>query len=273
MKTLTRIFTSTVLTVAVLALATADGHADEAGSSFQSPINNIGSIAVKANDPAQAGQFFAEVLEFDRHSANSDLGVEYFQLPSGQYLRLISPQSSDADVYERPVIGFGVDNLDEARKTFEANGLAFEGETVKTPSDARAVFEDIDGNLTELVQNPPLKPFDQGDKELQVTAIGWVGIDVDDHTESFQFFNSKLGFSEVPLPGLSNPYTLMGFDDLTFFEVLNTLGSDYPVVAFQVDNSQNGGAILKQRVVKLSGGIGGNPGLAVQSFESPDGSV
>lgn len=269
MKSLFQDLTPKGLAVGLLAFAALGAQAAEG----ESPVKFVGSISVKTDDPQQSGQFFADVLEFDRHSSDADLGVEYFQLPSGQYFHLMTAEAANAEVYKTPLIGFGVDNIDEARQTLESNGLAFEGETQKTPSGGRAFFKDVEGNLMEVVQNPPTQDFDQQDKKLQVFAIGWVGVDVDDHAESFQFFNEKFGFTEIPLRGGGNPFTLMGFEDDTYFEVLNYLGGDYPEVAFQVKDVRAGVEVLKERGVKLIGGIGGPPGLTTQKFEGPDGIV
>lgn len=238
-------------------------------------IKNIGWVGVKANDLSQADEFFTQVLEFDKHSAVPAMDIEIYQLPSGQYFELMSHKTPNVDVFEKPFIGFEVEDVDEARKKLEAKGLLFEGKTFKIPTGGWAFFKDIDGNLMEIVQNPPRKTFSQTAKKLKIQAIGWLGLGVANHKESFQFFNTQLGLREVALPGENNPYTLMGFKDQSFFEVLDHLNEewdiDYPMVAFQVEDIDTAVKVLQERKVKLIGEIGGNPGLKVQCFEGPDG--
>lgn len=242
---------------------------------FVSPIKNIGWVGVKADKLPEADKFFTEILEFDKHSSIPEMDIEIYQLPSGQYFELMSHKTPNVDVFIKPFLGFEVANIDKARKVLEANGLHFEGKTFKIPTGGWAFFKDADGNLMEIVQNPPRKDFSQNNKKLKILGMGWIGIDVEDHKRSYKFFKEKLGFNQVPLPGENNPYTLMEFKDRSFFEVLDHLkeeiGVAYPMVAFQVPNIREAVEILKERKVKLIGKIGGNPGLTVQTFEGPDG--
>lgn len=244
---------------------------------FKSPVTQIGWIGVKANKLKEADDFFTKILEFDKHSSIPEMDIEIYQLPSGQYFELMSHKTPQVDVFKKPFIGFEVKNVENARKKLEANGLTFEGETFKIPTGGWAFFKDNEGNLMEIVQNPKRKTFKQDAKKLKIQGIGWVGLDVANHKESFKFYHDKLGFTHIPLPGENNPYTLMGFKNKTFFEVLDNLdketGVNYPIVAFQVNDIKKSVEILKSHGVKLIGKIGGNPGLSVQKFEGPDGII
>ena len=260
--------------VAVLAIMSCGGQ-KEPKPEFVSPIKQVGWMGVRASDLSKAKEFFKQTLELDIHTSAE--GVEIFQLPNGQFFELLSDSVPDSELFKEPLLGFEVENVKNARRSLEANGLKFEGDTQNLLDFSWSFFKDHEQNLLVIVSTPPPKLFPQTDKKLKILSMGWIGYNVDDHKAAYQFYNKKLGLQAAALD--TEHFTAIPFSNQTIFEVLNRstvmeLPVNYPVIGFQVDNLKESVEILKERKVKLIGTLQSeSPELAWQYFEGPDGIV
>jgi catechol 2,3-dioxygenase-like lactoylglutathione lyase family enzyme len=106
-------------------------------------IRRIDFVAVPSRDAARSKAFYGETLGL-RRDAHRDL--EFWAAET--CLNIWEPERFGEEF--RPQKGahvaFNVDDVEQARKTLEARGVEFDGETIDTGVCFMALFTDPDGN-------------------------------------------------------------------------------------------------------------------------------
>ncbi len=106
---------------------------------------------------------FNELLEFYKDKMGLPVsheaeGFRAFDLPNGDRLEIFSEEYKDSDGNDYkhfatgPVVGFLVDNIQEAKAEMEAEGIEFIGSIGVGGSSKWAHFKGVDGNTYELKQ-------------------------------------------------------------------------------------------------------------------------
>ena len=72
-------------------------------------------------------------------------------LPSGDVVELFDDNLPERLLFERPVLGFEVDNVVEAREEMEARGIAFLQPTSRGTGGEWAYFRTPDGNVCQIM--------------------------------------------------------------------------------------------------------------------------
>lgn len=256
------------------AAASADegSSVDEASPTSDVTVQQIGWIGVMQPDMARAERFFGELLELDEYGRMDDMGLVIYQLPSGQIFELLAEQAPDAAMFKRPVLGFLVGNVAQAKVAMEGRGLAFSSAVVEVPGSAWAFFQDPQGYTHEIAQNPEPRLFDQSEKQLRIKSIGSVAMPAEDHQATAEFFRTSLALTAKPM-GSNLPFTLFEFANGTFFEVRaadQAKTKDYPLVAFEIDDAEAARRLLMERGLEVSE-ITGMPAAQWFDFEGPEG--
>ena len=235
--------------------------------------SDIGWVGVAARDLQSASEWFRERLDLALAIELPEMGIEIFQLPSGQQFEIMSTEAPGAGLFERPVLGFEVDDVYAARAELERRGLAFDGETVDTGGFAWAFFSDGRGTTHEIVKCPPRRDDLGADGgELGITSILWTGVTVDDLAAETARFD-KLGFDRIETdPAL--PLTLYQMPSGRTFELMvdGLPGSEfggYPMIGFCVDDLDAAEAVLAGRGVPALGRAE-VPGLRWIYVQGPD---
>ena len=234
---------------------------------------DIGWVGVAAGDLRSASKWFREQLDFALAMEMPELGIEIFQLPSGQQFEIMAQDAPGAQLFQRPVLGFEVDDVNAARAELERRGLAFTGETVDTGGFAWAFFNDGRGTTHEIVKCPPRRDdLDASGGELGVQSILWAGATVDDLVAETSRFD-KLGFPKIDT-GPDLPLTLYQMPSGRTFELMadGLPGSEfggYPMIGFHVDDLDAAEKLLRAR----GAGVIGRaevPGLRWIYVQGPD---
>ena len=258
----------------IAAVASVDeaSSADEASSVDDAVVRQIGWIGVMQPDMARGERFFGELLELDEFGRMDDLGVVIYQLPSGQIFELLAEQAPDSSMFKRPVLGFLVGNVAQAKAVMEGRGLTFSSGVVEVPGSAWAFFQDPQGYTHEIAQNPEPRVFDQSEKQLRIKSIGTVVMPAEDRSAMTDFFRTSLALTVKPMAG-NIPATLFEFANGTFFEVRaahQTRTRNYPLVAFEVDDAEAARRLLVERGLDVSE-ITGTPAAQWFEFNGPAG--
>lgn len=217
-------------------------------------VKEIGWVGVTQSDMTAAERFFGELLELDESGRMDDMGLVIYQLPSGQIFELISEQAPDSELYRRPLLGFLVEDAEQAKKTMESRGLAFSSDLIRVPGAAWAFFNGPDGYTHEIVENPEPSSFDQSGKQLKIKGIGAAVMPAKDHRATAEFFRK---FLDLAVKSVSEepPFTLFEFRTGNFFEVSDADQSktkNYPLIAFEVDDIEAARNIVLKRGVGAS---------------------
>ena len=244
-----------VALVGLLAATSASAEEADAGAAPDAAaVKEIGWVGVTQPDMAAAERFFGELLELDEYDRMDDMGLVIYQLPSGQLFELISEQASGSEQYRRPVLGFLVEDAEQAKKTMERRGLAFSSDIFRVPGSAWAFFKGPEGYTHEIAQNPEPRVFDQSGKQLQIKGIGTAVMPAKDHRAMAEFFGKFLDLTVKPVPE-DPPFTLFEFPTGNFFEVRNADQSktkDYPLIAFEVEDIETARALVLKRGISAS---------------------
>ena len=105
---------------------------------------------VRTSDLKSAARFFADVLGLPLIYEGKHL--VQFETPSGQLFEVFGSESRYYQLHACPVLGFQVENLPEARKELESQGVEFATEVYGNESEAWTYFRGPDGYLYELWQ-------------------------------------------------------------------------------------------------------------------------
>ena len=230
------------------------GEADAGEAPDAAAVKEIGWVGVTQSDMAAAERFFGELLELDEYDRMDDMGLVIYQLPSGQIFELISEQAPGSEQYRRPLLGFLVEDAEQAKKTMERRGLAFSSDLIRVPGSAWAFFKGPEGYTHEIAENPEPRVFDQSGKQLQIKGIGAAVMPAKDHRAMAEFFGTFLDLT-VKLASEEPPFTLFEFRTGNFFEVRDAEQSetkDYPLVAFEVDDIEAARALVLKRGIGAS---------------------
>lgn len=109
-------------------------------------------FGVRSDDLDETAKFFNEVLGLKTSFAGKKIAT--LELPSGQALELVSPQSRWAPFHESPVLAFDVDDIHAAKAEMEAQGVKFLSEiSTAGGSSGFCYFEGPDGIVYSLSQS------------------------------------------------------------------------------------------------------------------------
>ena len=111
-------------------------------------VERVDFVSVLTQDLARAKRFYMETLGLDVESeGDSDMELRCGQVT----LDVFDPSSIGQAFAPSPAgIALRVDDVDTARAELEANGVAFDGETIVTDVCKQAWFKDPDGNALML---------------------------------------------------------------------------------------------------------------------------
>jgi catechol 2,3-dioxygenase-like lactoylglutathione lyase family enzyme len=118
-------------------------------------VRGLTWVGTKTSNYDAMRMFFRDVLGLPIHLEQPDFTD--FELPNGDTIELFGPGDQETDHFTTgPVVGFFVDDIDEARAELEASGtVQFFGETVKADDGwSWAHFTAPDGHIYELTSGP-----------------------------------------------------------------------------------------------------------------------
>lgn len=113
-------------------------------------IKGFSWLGVRTKEFEKTVSFYRDTLGIP--PVHEKPGFVAFDLPSGDTIEIFADSyASHQHFATGPVVGFDVDDIDEARKTLEESGIEFIGPTAGDPSKSRwAHFRGPDGNIYEL---------------------------------------------------------------------------------------------------------------------------
>lgn len=108
-------------------------------------VTSINWIGVLTEDFEETIQFFTEVLGLSLEYQDEDKVITHFRLPSGQLFEIYGPSNRQRkekyQLFNGPVLGFEVENVEAARQEMMASGVRFITEVERDPGgDAWAFF-------------------------------------------------------------------------------------------------------------------------------------
>ena len=113
-------------------------------------IKDLEWLGVRTTEFDQTVTFFKEVmgLKMTRKSPS----FAWFELPNGKEIEVFSPQDEDHTFFKSgPVVGFLVDDIEEARRNMEAAGIEFIGPIQHSERNGWSHFRGPDGNIYEII--------------------------------------------------------------------------------------------------------------------------
>jgi predicted enzyme related to lactoylglutathione lyase len=97
----------------------------------------------------QTVKFFRQVMGLDLDNEQS--GFASFKLANGDKFEVFGPDDRDHTFFTTgPVVGFGVDDVEAARKELESHGVEFMAPTRSEGEYRWAHFRGPDGNIYEI---------------------------------------------------------------------------------------------------------------------------
>ena len=105
---------------------------------------------VRTTDLDSTARFFTDVLGLSLRLREESLAQ--FELPSGQLFEIFGAKSRYYRLHACPVLAFEVENVRNARKEMEAQGVQFETGIDGDETEAWSYFRGPDGYLYELLQ-------------------------------------------------------------------------------------------------------------------------
>ena len=144
-------------------------------------VERIDFVAVPVDDLARADAFYGETLGLARNPKSS--GDKWVEYETGNLTLALSTFGGG--------IAFGVPDVEEARRTLEAEGVPFRGETFDSGVCNGAGFQDPDGNRSLLHHRyAPLEHWDPPAGDVQRTDF--VGVPVTDRPRGVAFYGETL---------------------------------------------------------------------------------
>jgi len=149
--------------VFILIVAVSPAVADRVFRGIQSIIKKIGHITILVKDQDDALRFYTEKLGFKKRQDTMfgedmrwvtvsprdqpDLEITFVKAVTKEKLKALGKQAGD-----HVFLTIGTDNCQEDYETMKAKGVKFHGAPEKQPYGTEVVFEDLYGNLFDLVQ-------------------------------------------------------------------------------------------------------------------------
>ena len=151
-------------------------------------VRRIDFVAMAIGDLGGSDAFYGEALGLARNPNTS--GERWVEYETGNLTMALSQFGG--------AIALGVDDVDAARATLEAEGVEFHGDTFDSGVCNGAPFNDPDGNRLLLHRRyAPLEPYDKPRTEVQRTDF--VGVNVTDRARAGEFYGGLLGLERNPL--------------------------------------------------------------------------
>ena len=109
---------------------------------------------IRAENFEETVRFFEQLFGFSSDASGENVAI--FKLPSGQKIEIIGPDSSWAELHERPVIAFDVEDIYATKGDLEARGITFLTEIeVNGSGSAFCYFVGPDDLVYSLSQKTP----------------------------------------------------------------------------------------------------------------------
>ncbi len=117
-------------------------------------VVGLGWAATRTAKDTDMVAFLTEVMGMDAHEASP--GLHVFCMPDGSYFEVFGPADERHDHFTTgPVIGFHVDDLDDAVSTLSAEGVELLGGQRYHSGHGWMHFRGPDGNVYEVFQPGP----------------------------------------------------------------------------------------------------------------------
>ena len=145
-------------------------------------------IALPVSDLKRADEFYGETVGLARNPKSS--GERWIEYETGNLTLALSQFGNG--------IALGVEDVDAARATLEAEGVDFGAETFDSGVCNGAGFSDAAGNRLLLHHRyAPLEPWSPPEQEVERTDF--IGIPVTDRPAGVEFYGDVLGLERNPL--------------------------------------------------------------------------
>jgi catechol 2,3-dioxygenase-like lactoylglutathione lyase family enzyme len=127
-------------------------------------VTGLGWLGIRTDRFEETVTFFREVLRL--RVVRQERDVVGFAFPDGAELEVWRPEDRFHDFFTTgPVVGFRVDNVEEARARMEASGIEFLTSVQRSERAAWSHFRGPDGNVYEIIA--PVEGSGRADSTLQ----------------------------------------------------------------------------------------------------------
>lgn len=117
-------------------------------------VTGLGWAGTKTAKDTDMVSFLTEVMGMDAHEASP--GLHVFCMPDGSYFEVFGPEDEAHEHFTTgPVIGFRVDDLDDAVETLDIAGVQLLGGQRYHSGHGWMHFRGPDGNVYEVFQPGP----------------------------------------------------------------------------------------------------------------------
>jgi catechol 2,3-dioxygenase-like lactoylglutathione lyase family enzyme len=169
-------------------------------------VGHVDFIAQPVSDLKRAEEFYGGILGLMRNPGSGERWVEY---ETGNLTLGLSTFGGG--------VALRVDDVEQARRELEQNGVEFSMDTFDSGVCNGAPFTDPDGN--QLLFHRRYAPPDTWDLETSdIERTDFVGVNVADRAKAVQFYGEALGLERNPLS--SNEWPELDADNVGF--VLST---------------------------------------------------
>lgn len=117
-------------------------------------VNGLGWAGTKTANDTEMVNFLTEVMGIDAHEAAD--GLHVFCMPDGSYFEVFGPSNEGHECFTTgPVVGFHVDDLDNAVQALSAANIELLGGQRYHSGHGWMHFRAPDGNVYEVFQPGP----------------------------------------------------------------------------------------------------------------------
>ena len=245
-------------------------------------VQDIAWVGISSKDNLNTARFFRDILELPVLQERQ--GVIDFGLPSGQIFSVFDNKQVQLVTGPFPLVGFGVDDIANARRYFRKRGLQFvdriQGRWRKDPAKWTH-FQDPQGHFYELNQDTRhldaqwiMSPTNR----LGIMSIAFVGMPAPDaFPETAKTFHEILQLEPLDI---QTPFqmALFALPSGRLFEVMGPDVPDvsitnYALIGFEVHNLYEALRTLKKRGVTIIGEPRDQGPIAWFYFQGPEGLI
>jgi catechol 2,3-dioxygenase-like lactoylglutathione lyase family enzyme len=117
-------------------------------------VKGLGWLGTRTEHYDEMVAFLRDVLQL--RVSHEEPGFAAFELPNGDLVEVFGPDDREhAHFTTGPVVGFTVDDLDNAKAEMEAAGIEFLGAPMSSGGYSWAHFRAPDGNVYEITSGAP----------------------------------------------------------------------------------------------------------------------
>ena len=114
-------------------------------------IEGLGWLGIRTEKFEETTRFFSGVMGLEE--TRRERNVAGFVFPDGTELEVWCPEDEFHSFFGHgPVVGFRVDDVEEARAEMEAAGVEFFGPIQRSGNTAWSHFRGPDGNVYEIIE-------------------------------------------------------------------------------------------------------------------------